>query len=98
MRHRRIEFGPNAKHEGIRAAIKSVERKLREYRNSPAWRFTLAKKKREELSRRTELNFKTDIAFLERQLAYLNATIARWEEPARRRRSGRRPVEVRFCE
>lgn len=87
--------------EELNAARRDVERKLRMYRESPPWRFTLAVKKREQLHRRTEMNFHHDIAFLQRQLAYLNATIASWEEPAsarQRARSRTRDIEVRFCE
>ena len=85
----------------LHAARRDLERKLREYRDSPPWRFTLAEKKREHLHRRTESNFQHDIAFLERQLAHLNALIASWEEAPRARqrpRPRRREIEVRFCE
>ncbi len=83
----------------LHAARRDVEHKLRRYRDSPAWRFTLAVKKRAQLHRRTEMNFRHDIVFLERQLAYLNALVASWEEPSRSRRRHRsRDVEIRFCE
>jgi hypothetical protein len=73
--------------EELHAARRDTERKLRTYRNSPQWRFTLTESKRATLHRRTEANFMHDLEFLQRQLAYLNATIAAWESvrPARPR-------------
>jgi hypothetical protein len=83
----------------LHAARRDLERKLRHYRETPPWRFTLAEKKRESLHRRTEMDFHHDIAFLQRQLNHLNALIATWEEPPRaRRRSRARDLEVRFFE
>jgi hypothetical protein len=84
--------------EELHAARRDIERKLRGYRGSPPWRFTLTEKKRGELHRRTESNFNHDIAFLQRQLAHLNATIAGWEEAPRPRRRARGNIEVRFFE
>jgi hypothetical protein len=85
--------------EEIHAARRDTERKLRQYRGTPAWRFTLAKNKRPQLHQRTEMNFHHDIAFLKRQLDHLNATIASWEELPRSRRGRRaREVEIRFFE
>jgi hypothetical protein len=85
--------------EELHAARRDIERKLREYRASAQWRFTLTLKKRDLLRRRTEMYFQHDIAFLQRQLAYLNATIASWEAAPRPRRPARaRNIEVRFCE
>jgi hypothetical protein len=66
--------------EEIDAARRDIERKLREYRGSPPWRFTRDEKKRPVLHRRVEKNFAQDIVFLQRQLDHLNATIAGWEE------------------
>jgi hypothetical protein len=83
--------------EELHAARRDLERKLRSYRESPPWRFTLVEKKREQLHRRTEMNFKHDIAFLQRQLDHLDATIASWEEsPAPRRRRRASHLEIRF--
>ncbi len=83
----------------LHAARRDLERKLRGYRDSPQWRFTLNAKKREVLHRRTETDFRHDIDFLQRQLAHLNALIASWEEPSRERRRPRtRSFEVRFFE
>lgn len=65
--------------EELHAARRDTERKLRAYRSSIPWRFTLTENKRAALHRRTEANFEHDIDFLRRQLAYLNATIAAWE-------------------
>lgn len=71
------------------AARRDTESKLRGYRDAPSWRFTLAEKKRDQLHRRTAMHFDHDIEFLERQLAYLDATIARWEKAPRPRRRPR---------
>lgn len=77
--------------EEMHAARRDTERKLREYRGSPPWRFTRTEARRAELHRRTEANFQHDLDFLQRQLAHLNATIAAWERPrpraTRRRRA-----------
>ncbi|MBL9187201.1 MAG: hypothetical protein JNK23_06970 [Opitutaceae bacterium] len=79
------------------AARRDTERKLRAYRGSPPWRFTLTEKKRAELHRRTELNFRHDVVFLERQLAHLDALIASWEKtPGERRLARARHVDFRF--
>ena len=83
--------------EELHAARRDLERKLRAYRDSPPWRFSLTEKKRDALHRRTEQNFQHDIGFLQRQLEHLNALIASWEEPPRiRRRPRPRDVEFRF--
>ncbi|MEO7413704.1 MAG: J domain-containing protein, partial [Opitutaceae bacterium] len=66
--------------EEIHAARRDTERKLREYRSSPPWRFSRNEKNRPALHRRTETNFLHDLRFLQRQLDHLNATIAGWEE------------------
>lgn len=71
----------------LAAARRDLEHKLRDYRKAVEWRFTLSPKKREALHRRTEANFRHDVEFLERQLAYLNATIAAWEKPRPRHRT-----------
>ncbi|MEZ0217947.1 MAG: hypothetical protein ACAH89_12495, partial [Rariglobus sp.] len=63
----------------LHAALRDTERKLRDYRRSPAWRFTLSEKKRPHLHRRLESELHEDLDTLQRQLAYLNATIAAWE-------------------
>lgn len=66
--------------EELHAARRDIERKLRSYRPSPAWRFTQSEAKRPALQRRMEAEFSHDIAFLEDQLDYLNRTIAAWED------------------
>jgi hypothetical protein len=71
--------------EELHAARRDIERKLREYRGSFPWRFTLSEKKRAELHRRTEASFQHDLDFLRRQLAYLKSTIAAWENDRTRR-------------
>jgi hypothetical protein len=69
--------------EELHGARRDIERKLRAYRGSPPWRFTLSEKKRAALHRRTAENFEHDIAVLQRELDYLNATIAAWEAAPR---------------
>lgn len=77
--------------EELHAARRDTERKLRDYRRSPAWRFTLSEKKRPQLHRRLKTELHEDLAALQRHLAYLNATIAAWESPAPdRQRKNRR--------
>ena len=71
--------------EELHAARRDIERKLRDYRSSFPWRFTLSEKKRAELHRRTEANFQHDLDFLRRQLSYLKSTIAAWESDRTRR-------------
>ena len=61
------------------AARRDTERRLRDYRCSPAWRFTLSEKKHAQLRRRLEHDLHADLEALQRQLAYLDATIASWE-------------------
>ena len=82
-------LGPDTPLSRLRAAItqilqarRDIERKLRYYRRSPPWRFTLAEEKRDRLERQTEQNFRHDLELLHAQLAYLNQTIAAWERPA----------------
>ena len=65
--------------EELHAARRDIDRKLRNYRGSFPWRFTLSEKKRAELHLRTEESFEHDLEFLRRQLAYLKATISAWE-------------------
>lgn len=66
--------------EELHAARRDTERKLREYRSAPPWRFTRNEKNRHVLHHRTESNFAHDLKFLQRQLDHLNSTIAAWEE------------------
>jgi hypothetical protein len=66
--------------EELHAARRDTERRLREYRAAPPWRFTRNEKNRAALHRRTETNFLHDLRLLQRQLLHLNATIASWEE------------------
>lgn len=74
----------------LRAARRDTERKLRSYRQSPAWRFTLSEKKRPQLHLRLWTELHEDLVALQRQLAYLNATIAAWESPLPSRRKSTR--------
>jgi hypothetical protein len=62
------------------AARRDIENKLREYRTSLPWRFTLTKAKHAALMRRVEAEFVRDFNFLQQQLKFLNTTIASWEE------------------
>lgn len=72
--------------EELRAARRDTERKLRDYRRMPSWRFTLSEKKRPQLHRRLEVELHEDLAALKRHLAHLNATIAAWESPPAKHR------------
>ena len=78
----------------LHAARRDTERKLRAYRKTAAWRFTLSENKRAKLHRRIESEMDHDIDVLERQLDYLKTTIAAWEAPTSSRgaRSSRRSV------
>lgn len=71
--------------EEMHAARKDIERKLRRYRESIEWRFTLSVKKRAVLHRRIESELHQDLNHLKRQLSHLNAVIASWEKPVGRR-------------
>ncbi|MDP3070687.1 MAG: hypothetical protein Q8N18_10380 [Opitutaceae bacterium] len=83
----------------FQAARRDTERKLRAYRESPPWRFTLTAKKRDQVHQRTELNFRHDTAVMERQLDHLDALIAKWEQsPADRRLARARHLDFRFGE
>lgn len=64
------------------AARRDTERKLRDYRKMPAWRFSLAENKRPQLLRNIEAGLRGDYDHFKRHLAYLNETIAAWEAPA----------------
>ncbi len=75
--------------EELHAARRDTERKLRHYRKNSAWRFTLAEKKRPHLQRRIETELHHDIDVLQRQLDYLQSTIAAWETPLPSRRTRR---------
>ena len=77
--------------EELHAARRDAERKLRDYRLSPQWRFTRNEKNRAQLHRRIEMNFAHDIEFLQRQLDHLNRTIAAWEDDWTRGDSPRKP-------
>jgi hypothetical protein len=85
--------------EEIDAARRDTERKLREYRKAPQWRFTLREKQRSALHDRTEANFLHDVTFLRRQLDHLNATIAAWDDDWTRsdNTSARRPKRRGFA-
>lgn len=80
-------IGPTSPLSRLRAAIEEVhaarrdtEAKLREYRLSAPWRFTAAESKRAALERRVEADFVRDFKTLQRQLRYLDQTIAAWED------------------
>ncbi len=66
--------------EEVHAARRDAEAKLSEYRLAPQWRFTLGASRRAALARRVEADFVRDTKSLERQLRYLNTTIASWDE------------------
>jgi len=63
------------------AARRDTERKLRAYRKTQAWRFTLSEKKRPKLQQQVHSELLHDLEALRRQLDYLNRTIAAWETP-----------------
>ena len=69
--------------EELIAARRDTERKLRDYRRAPQWRFTLLEKTRHLLHARAYANFRHDVAILQRQLEHLNRTIAVWEKEPR---------------
>jgi hypothetical protein len=69
----------------LHSARRDTEKKLRQYRKSPSWRFSLNVRKRGELRAKTTMNFDHDIALLQQRLDYLLFTIEGWE----RRRRGR---------
>ncbi|ATC62935.1 hypothetical protein CMV30_02580 [Nibricoccus aquaticus] len=71
------------------AARRDTERKLRKYRHSPHWRFTLSEKTRHLLHARTYANFRHDVEILQQQLNHLNRTIAAWEKDAPRKSRSR---------
>lgn len=68
------------------AARRDTERKLRDYRKGPAWRFTLSEKKRPKLQQQVESELLHDLGCLRSQLDHLNRTIAAWEAPLPKRR------------
>ena len=63
------------------AARRDTERKLRHYRKTQPWRFTLSEKKRPKLRQQVEAELLHDLHSLRRQLDHLNRTIAAWEAP-----------------
>lgn len=91
-------IGPDSSLSRLRLAIteldaarRDTERKLRHYRKTPAWRFTLTEKKRPQLRRDLESELLDELKYLRRQLDYLNRTIAAWESPrpGRQRKNAR---------
>jgi hypothetical protein len=71
----------------LHSARRDTEKKLRQYRKSPSWRFSLNSQKRDKLHSKTAMDFEHDIALLQRRLDYLLFTIKGWER-RRRRRTG----------
>lgn len=72
--------------EELHSARRDTEKKLRAYRRSQPWRFSMNRgKKRDVLHRETAANFQHDITFLQRQLEFLQNTIEAWERRLRRR-------------
>jgi hypothetical protein len=66
--------------EELDAARRDTERKLHEYRNSPAWRFSLTEKKRSVLHARIRAELNAEIGSLRRHIRPLDALIAALEE------------------
>jgi hypothetical protein len=81
--------------EELHAARRDIEHKLRTYRSSLAWRFTRTVARRAALERRVEMHLAQDFRFLRRQLNYLDATIAAWEEDWTRVKRRPQPKERR---
>jgi hypothetical protein len=77
--------------EELHAARRDIEAKLRAYRSAQSWRFTQTAAARSRLERRIEADFVRDYQVLQRQLNYLNSTIAAWEEDWTRPGSRPRP-------
>ncbi len=77
--------------EELHAARRDIENKLRGYRTAPSWRFMHTASIRHKLERRVEADFVRDYGVLQRQLNYLNTTIAAWEEDWTRASSRPRP-------
>jgi hypothetical protein len=75
--------------EELHAARRDTERKLREYRSAPAWRFTKSERKRPELLQRIGSQLRFDLNYLRSKLDYLNEIIAGWEGGGRSARSPR---------
>ncbi len=70
----------------LEAARRDTEHKLRHYRKTRAWRFTLSEKKRPKLQQQVHAELLHDLEHLRRQLDHLNRTIAAWEAPLPSRR------------
>jgi hypothetical protein len=66
--------------EELDAARRDTERKLRDYRRSPSWRFMLTESKRSILEERIEAGLHAEIAMLRRQMRPMDAMIAAWED------------------
>lgn len=64
----------------LHAARRDAERKLRDYRRAPSWRFTKSEKKREQLLQRVGHLLRDDLVYLRRQLDHIKDTISGWEE------------------
>ena len=75
----------------MHAARRDIEQKLSEYRFAQSWRFTLTERLRSRLVARIEADFTRDFTVLQKQLNYLNRTIAAWEEDWTKPSSRTRP-------
>ncbi len=78
----------------IDAACRDAERRVREYRKDPAWRFSLAKSL-DKLQARLDRDLRADRDMLRGQLDELEAIIAFWEKPRGRRGKQRRAKPAR---
>lgn len=77
----------------IEAARRDTERKLRQYRKTPAWRFTLKAREPAEVNRLSS-SLREERNQLLSRLANLDAIFARWEKPLGLARSKQRtPVK-----
>lgn len=83
----------------IEAARRDTERKLRQYRKTPAWRFTLRPREPAE-AQTLASSLRDERAHLESRLANLEAIFARWEKPlglarAKSRTPVKKPLQTR---
>lgn len=95
--------GPNSPLSRLRAAIEELDAARRDtelkshaYRSSLQWRFTLTPARRPILEARVKASFAREFATLRRQLHFLNATLATWEEDWTSASSRPKPKRRRF--
>lgn len=72
----------------IEGARRDVERKVRQYRKTPAWRFTLRERKPEDAANLAD-QLRSDREHARMHLEYLEQTLARWSRPLGQARAKR---------